>query len=100
MPLKPEHLPSVVAFFSSPAWEDLRSIVEARKPDYPMDSMDALTSTAKFRRREGFELCLDTLIRESGVTPTVIATDPTGDPLQTAMAELQREGQFIDTAKD
>ena len=107
MPLRPEHLEPVVSFFSSAAWADLRALVEEKKPDWPMLQADALVTAAASRRREGFELCMTTLLREAGAiaTPAPLQQDnnqpPAGiNPMQKAMDEMIKEGAYVDTAQD
>ena len=104
MPLDPHHLPVVVQFFTSPAWANLRELIEANVPAYPPLAADALTTTSQCRRREGYELCLKTLLREAGITPIPVdkkePRQSTGDPMKDAMQELLDNGEFVDTARD
>ena len=104
MPLDPKHLPTIVTFFTSPAWADLRGLIENATPSYPAISADALTTTSQCRRREGYELCLKTLLREASVTPVPVDQEQkrpsTGNPHEDAMRELMEEGRYIDTTKD
>ena len=104
MPLDPKHLPTIVTFFTSPAWAELRGLIENATPSFPPVSADALTTTSQCRRREGYELCLKTLLREAGVTPVPVNQEPaeksTGNPHEDAMRELLREGLYVDTTKD
>ena len=103
MPLDPKHLPTIVTFFTSPAWADLRGLIENATPSYPAISADALTTTSQCRRREGYELCLKSLLREAGVTPVPVEQaqkDDKDKTMQEQMRELLEEGRYVDTTKD
>lgn len=104
MPLKPESQPDAVKFFTSPAWADLRQLLEEGRPSYPPVSADALTTTSQCRRREGYELCIETLLRESVCAPVVAsdgkADEKSADPMQSALKELMDKGEYVDTHTD
>lgn len=98
MPLKPENLPATIAFFSSPAWADLREAVEEQRPGPPNIQADALHAASQFRRGEGFDLCMKALLREAGVVKP--SAPSAANPQEAAMDELKREGIFVDTHTD
>ena len=105
MPLKPESQPDAVKFFTSSAWADLRQLLEAGRPSYPPISADALTTASQCRRREGYELCIETLLRESVCAPVVAAdgkpeTKAAKDPMQAALNDLMGKGEYVDTHTD
>ena len=79
-------------------------MIEASKPAYPPVAADALTTTSQCRRREGYELCLDVILREVGAAPSSPEPTPepktTGNPMADAMNELISEGKFVDTQTD
>ena len=104
MPLKPESQPDAVKFFTSSAWADLRQLLEEGRPSYPPISADALTTASQCRRREGYELCIETLLRESVCAPVVAADgkpeEKPADPMKSAMKELMENGEYVDTHTD
>lgn len=107
MPLKSTSIPATINFFTSPAWADLHALIEAQKPEWPTINADALLTAAKARQREGYEMCLAVLMREAGTTAPLPnlpqdAGQPVAptDPMQKAMDELVKDGEFINTHTD
>lgn len=98
MSLKAENLPDIVKFFTSPAWADLFEQIKKDMPLSPPLTADALHTASQFRIRQGFELCLTTLLREAGVTAQEVKQPLT--PEEEAIEQMKREGSFINTSTD
>ena len=107
MPLDPKHAETIISFFTSAAWADLRALVEDKKPDWPIMTADALITAGASRRREGYEMCMANLLREAGViAPLAVPAQDNNqppaniNPMQKAMDEMIKAGEYVNTAED